>query len=249
MNWKNKYWVLGVTKDWTWPSDKDEQGSLLLTWMQHSCIKPFGGATTIFRDSYFNCMVADALAPCVTRSSATMTLTMQDKWVLVFHWERFQLPVPSSVLRNDRKCKYDFIFLKIILGPGFIFVLPGWWWHHVTVNLSLRWQKIESSSCAHLFWLWWLPAKKPIFVCHAMRWWRPISWTVFPSQIKFDGKFVRCWFKYHYKILLMPWQRIRCRGMCKNLLPTDGHQLIYSNVKFPFNLNFQQNLLVKCPPG
>ena len=197
-------------------------------------------------------MAADALAPCLARSSATMTLTTQDKWVLVFHWEGFQLPVPSSVLRNDRKGKYDFIFLKIIWGPGLIFVLPGWWRHHVTVNLSLRWQKIESGSCGHLFWLAWLPAKKPIFVCHARRWWRPISWTVSPSQIKFDGKFVflssRCWFKYHYKILLMT-RQLCCCGMCKNLQWTNGHQLIYSNVKSPLNLNFQQKAVSEMGPG
>ena len=38
-------------------------------------------------------MASDALAPCITRSSATMALIMQDKWAL---FEGFQLLVPSQ---------------------------------------------------------------------------------------------------------------------------------------------------------
>ena len=38
-------------------------------------------------------MAADALAPCVTSSSAAMILTMLDKWDLVFYQEIFQLTV------------------------------------------------------------------------------------------------------------------------------------------------------------
>ena len=37
-------------------------------------------------------MGGEALAFCVARSSATMVLTMQDKPVLAFREERFQLP-------------------------------------------------------------------------------------------------------------------------------------------------------------
>ena len=40
-------------------------------------------------------MAADALAPRVAKSSATIVLTMQDKQAPVFHREGFQLPVPS----------------------------------------------------------------------------------------------------------------------------------------------------------
>ena len=39
--------------------------------------------------------MADALAPCIGRSSAMMVLVMQGKQVLVFTEKRFQLPVPS----------------------------------------------------------------------------------------------------------------------------------------------------------
>ena len=41
-----------------------------------------------------NVMAADALVPCVTRTSAAMTLTIWNKQVLVFQEKGFQLPVP-----------------------------------------------------------------------------------------------------------------------------------------------------------
>ena len=41
-------------------------------------------------------MVADALVPYVTKSSATMALNMYEKQFVVFHKEGFPLPVPSQ---------------------------------------------------------------------------------------------------------------------------------------------------------
>ena len=38
-------------------------------------------------------MVADAPDPCVTRSSAAMILTMQNRYVIVLHKGGFQQPV------------------------------------------------------------------------------------------------------------------------------------------------------------
>ena len=55
-------------------------------------------------------MAVDALNPCSTRSSASMVLAMQDICVLVFHEERFQLPV----MKNYRNCKYISFVSKII---------------------------------------------------------------------------------------------------------------------------------------
>ena len=52
-------------------------------------------------------MTADALAPRVARASAAMVLTMEDKQILVFHEEGFQLPVPSPF------CEKLEIFSKI----------------------------------------------------------------------------------------------------------------------------------------
>ena len=43
-----------------------------------------------------NTMVADALAPCVARPSATMQLACMPEKVFVFHKETFQLPVLSE---------------------------------------------------------------------------------------------------------------------------------------------------------
>ena len=40
-----------------------------------------------------NIMVADALAPCITRASAAMILIIQNRQVLVLPKEEFQLPV------------------------------------------------------------------------------------------------------------------------------------------------------------
>ena len=55
---------------------------------------------------------------CLTRSSATMTLTMQDKGVIVFHEEGLQLPLPHWCFIS-RKCKIIFfIFLKINATQG-----------------------------------------------------------------------------------------------------------------------------------
>ena len=41
-------------------------------------------------------MAVDALAHCIARISATIVLTYQDKQVLVFTDEEFQLPAPSK---------------------------------------------------------------------------------------------------------------------------------------------------------
>ena len=41
-------------------------------------------------------MTADALAPCVAKSTASMILTVQDKYILVFLKKIFQLTAPSQ---------------------------------------------------------------------------------------------------------------------------------------------------------
>ena len=45
----------------------------------------YGAETEIFWDHWVNTITADALAPCVARSSAIMVLTKHDKQVLTFH--------------------------------------------------------------------------------------------------------------------------------------------------------------------
>ena len=50
-------------------------------------------------------MAAEALAPCVTMSSANVVLNIQEKQVFVFHKGWFPLPLPSQPV-NDRKYSY-----------------------------------------------------------------------------------------------------------------------------------------------
>ena len=71
-------------------------------------LNPSGAETRILWDSWVNVMATDALAPWISRSSPTMLLTMQDKRVLVFNKNFFQLPVPSQCWqitgKSDVKC-------------------------------------------------------------------------------------------------------------------------------------------------
>ena len=79
----------------------------------------------------------------------------------------------------------------------------------------------------------------------------PVSLTVFPSQFKFDGNFVslspRFYHNDRYKILYMA-RQLCCRGMCKNLLRSDGQQRSYGKAKFPSNLNCGQKTVSETGP-
>ena len=51
-------------------------------------------------------MTVDVLAPCITRSSATMILIMEDEEFLAFHKEKFQVPVHlSGEDKSNVKCR------------------------------------------------------------------------------------------------------------------------------------------------
>ena len=56
-------------------------------------IHAFSGTPRIFWEIYVNTMAADALAPGITETSATMVLTLQEKHVLVLYEKGLQLPV------------------------------------------------------------------------------------------------------------------------------------------------------------
>ena len=58
----------------------------------NGCWCPGSLRRLVIREDYVNTMVADALAPCIARSSATIVLTMYGK--RVFHGEGFWLPAP-----------------------------------------------------------------------------------------------------------------------------------------------------------
>ena len=91
-------------------------------------------------------MAADALAPCIARTSSAMVLTMQDNCILVFYEERCRLPAPSQcvdmtvsnigfitvhglneghieICRYDRKCVYLLKFPKTRTTRS-----PAFWW-------------------------------------------------------------------------------------------------------------------------
>ena len=79
----------------------------------------------------------------------------------------------------------------------------------------------------------------------------PVSLTVFPSQLKFDGNFAsppsRFEYSDRYKILYMAWQ-LCCRGMCKNLLQSDGQNGITARRSFHRIWIAGKKLLVKWAP-
>ena len=61
-----------------------------------SSTSPSGAGTEIVQQNLGNTMAADAPAPAITRPSAAIALYMQDKQILVFYGERFQLPMLSQ---------------------------------------------------------------------------------------------------------------------------------------------------------
>ena len=79
----------------------------------------------------------------------------------------------------------------------------------------------------------------------------PVSLTVFPSQSKVDVNFVllshRLHYRDRYKILCMA-RQLCCRGMCKNLLRSDGQQRSYGKAKFPSYLNCGQKTVSETGP-
>ena len=56
----------------------------------------FAAETGVFRDIYVKTVTTDALTLCIIRSSATMSLPVQDTRVLVFRDVRFQIYAPSQ---------------------------------------------------------------------------------------------------------------------------------------------------------
>ena len=74
---------------------------------------------------WVNAMVADALAPCVTRTSATMVLTMKDKCVHVIHKEGFQVPAASQWWEMIENANIFYVFLT---HCGLVHGSHRFWW-------------------------------------------------------------------------------------------------------------------------
>ena len=67
-----------------------------------------------------NTVIVDVLASCVTRPSVAKVLTMQDKWDLVVHKKRCQLPAPSQCFSVTKWFTYVFIFREIKMAKPII---------------------------------------------------------------------------------------------------------------------------------
>ena len=108
-------------------------------------------------------MVADVLAPCVARTSASMILNMFNRLVLVLHEERFQQPGQCqcscltwgnisttwamSDWRNDINCRHIFMFPMINLAREWLIIpatVPERLIHteFVVITLRIRRQRI-----------------------------------------------------------------------------------------------------------
>ena len=74
---------------------------------------------------------------------------------------------------------------------------------------------------------------------------------VFLSQFKFHGNFgsvsPRFWYSDRYKILYMA-QQPCCRGVCKNLLRSNGQQRNCNKAKFASNFNCGQKIVSETGP-
>ena len=65
----------------------------------------------VFEENYSYTLVANALAPWVTRSLAGMALTVSDKWFNVY-LNAFCNGYAISVSKNSKNCKYHVVFSK-----------------------------------------------------------------------------------------------------------------------------------------
>ena len=79
--------------------------NICMTWLYY--VNPFDAEARMLSENLGNTMaVVDALAPCVTRSSAAILLIMQNEWIS-FSMDKISI---SSVLRNERNSKFMLMF-------------------------------------------------------------------------------------------------------------------------------------------
>ena len=97
-------------------------------------------------------MVDEPLAPYITRSSATISLIMQDKHASLLKEEGFQHAI--LVLRNDGKWQFIFMFPQMILAWE---VLTHWGWDKMAAILQTTYSKPFSSMKMVVFWSKFVP--------------------------------------------------------------------------------------------
>ena len=104
-----------------------------------------GAETRILHENEVNTLAADALAPCVARSSAAMLFNVHNRWVLIFHEEGVQPAVPSQC-----------------------------WAMIGNINIFCIFPKIHSAQqgLTHLTspWTKWLPFRRWYFQVHFCEW-------------------------------------------------------------------------------
>ena len=128
----------------------------------------------MLQDKLVNTIAADTLAPRITKSPAAMVLYKQDKQVLVFWMEKFQLPEHSQCSEIRQVTNIDGLvqdcsnsianaleLLQSCTKPSnYIFMLPQ------KNTASLMWVYCQRSG----YWLsGWLP-------CHPKRYMKQSSW-------------------------------------------------------------------------
>ena len=74
---------------------------------------PDSAEPRIFRESWVSIMVADALAPCVVRSSAVMPLVIQTTRILIFHVKVFKLSAAFQCQQMLNMPIYDSVVVQI----------------------------------------------------------------------------------------------------------------------------------------
>ena len=93
-------------------------------------------------------MAADGLAPEVARPPATMLLRVQDKWVVIFQTEIFQLPLPSVWKPRSANIEHKLSHPGDYYLVWMTFIMSGW------LFKSSGWLFI--SAWQDFFWSWWL---------------------------------------------------------------------------------------------
>ena len=115
------------------------------------------------------------------QSSEAMILTMENKWVPIFHWKGFELPVSSQYWEIIGNVNIFLCFFPIILHIRSSYQLIQVWWHHMATR---SWVNIGSGN--GLFPDGTKPLPEPMLTDHQ---WSPVTFIV--------GQFCRRCLNHH----------------------------------------------------
>ena len=116
-----------------------------------SRVNTSGTKTVTFQANSVNFMAADTLAPWITRSSTTSIFIMHDKWVLIFHEDRFQQSVPSHSHEMIENTNIFLHFLNTfnMTRVNSLCLKYDWWWHPRYLGIILH---ISRTHLMHRVW-------------------------------------------------------------------------------------------------